>query len=142
MLVSNEVCNALMKSYLVMKLCGIYHIFPTFILKCRKSELSRGKTNNVVPQQVRHKPTCTSTEKSWKLEMSDLRRREIVLRSENKGADQLRSYCEADLRLCFHLCRLLIFPRGGSNLNWFVIIPISLLLLICVYKSVIGTVKS
>ena len=24
--------------------------------------------------------------------------------SENKGADQLRSYCEADLRLCFRLC--------------------------------------
>ena len=34
--------------------------------------------------------------------------------SENKGADQLRSYCEADLRLCFRLCRLLVFPWGGS----------------------------
>ena len=34
--------------------------------------------------------------------------------SENKGADQLRSYCEADLRLCFCLCRLLDFPCGGS----------------------------
>ena len=34
--------------------------------------------------------------------------------SENKGADQLRSYCEADLRLCFCLCRLLVFPCGGS----------------------------
>ena len=34
--------------------------------------------------------------------------------SENKGADQLRSYCEADLRLCFRLCRLLDFSRGGS----------------------------
>ena len=33
--------------------------------------------------------------------------------SENKGADQLRSYCEADLRLCFRLCRLLVFPCGG-----------------------------
>ena len=35
--------------------------------------------------------------------------------SENKGADQLRGYREADLRLCFCLCRLLVFPRGGSN---------------------------
>ena len=26
--------------------------------------------------------------------------------SENKGDDQLRSYREADLRLCFRLCRL------------------------------------
>ena len=34
--------------------------------------------------------------------------------SENKGADQLRSYCEADLRLCFRLGRLLVFPWGGS----------------------------
>ena len=34
--------------------------------------------------------------------------------SENKGADQLRSYCEADLRLCFRLCRLLVFPCSGS----------------------------
>ena len=35
--------------------------------------------------------------------------------SENKGADQLRGYREADLRLCFRLCRLLVFRRGGSN---------------------------
>ena len=32
---------------------------------------------------------------------------------ENKGADHLRSNCEADLRLCFRLCRLLVFPCGG-----------------------------
>ena len=32
------------------------------------------------------------------------------LSSENKGADQLRGYREADLRLCFRLCRLLVFP--------------------------------
>ena len=30
--------------------------------------------------------------------------------SESKGADQLRSYCEADLCLCFRICRLLVFP--------------------------------
>ena len=37
--------------------------------------------------------------------------------SENKGADQLCGYREADLRLCFRICRLLVFPRGGSFLN-------------------------
>ena len=37
------------------------------------------------------------------------------LSSENKGGDQLRSYCEANLHLCFCLCRLLVFPCGGSN---------------------------
>ena len=35
--------------------------------------------------------------------------------SENKGAGQLRDR-EADLRLCFRLCRLLVFPWGGSNI--------------------------
>ena len=34
--------------------------------------------------------------------------------SENKGADQLRGYREADLRLCFRICRLFVFSRGGS----------------------------
>ena len=33
--------------------------------------------------------------------------------SENKEADQLRGYREADLRLCFRLCRLLVYPWGG-----------------------------
>ena len=37
--------------------------------------------------------------------------------SENKGADQLRSYCKADLRLCFRICILLVFPCGGSNIK-------------------------
>ena len=42
-------------------------------------EPPRGKTNNVVSEQVRHKPACTSTEKSKKLEISDLSRRGILL---------------------------------------------------------------
>ena len=29
--------------------------------------------------------------------------------SENKGADQLRVYCEADLHLCFCMCEMLVF---------------------------------
>ena len=29
--------------------------------------------------------------------------------SKNKGADQLRGYREADLRLCFRICRMLVF---------------------------------
>ena len=33
--------------------------------------------------------------------------------SEDKGADQLRGYREADLRLCFRICRLLVFPWGS-----------------------------
>ena len=33
---------------------------------------------------------------------------------ENKGADQLRGYCEADLRLCFRICKKPVFSRHGS----------------------------
>ena len=29
--------------------------------------------------------------------------------SEIKGADQLRSYCAADLRLCFRICKKPVF---------------------------------
>ena len=38
--------------------------------------------------------------------------------SENKGADQLRGYRETDLRLCFRLCKLLVFSCTGSNMFW------------------------
>ena len=34
--------------------------------------------------------------------------------SENKGAHQLRGYREADLRLCFRICKNLVFSRRGS----------------------------
>ena len=34
--------------------------------------------------------------------------------SENKDADQLRGYREADLRLCFRPSKLLVFSRTGS----------------------------
>ena len=35
--------------------------------------------------------------------------------SENKGADQLRGYRKADLRLCFRMCKKPVFSRRGSN---------------------------
>ena len=38
--------------------------------------------------------------------------------SESKGADQLRSYHETDLRLCFRICRLLVLPRSGSHVGY------------------------
>ena len=35
--------------------------------------------------------------------------------SENKGADQLRGHREADLRLCFRICKKQVFSRRGSH---------------------------
>ena len=34
--------------------------------------------------------------------------------SENKGADQLRGHREADLCLCFRICRKQVFSLHGS----------------------------
>ena len=34
--------------------------------------------------------------------------------SENKGADQLRGYREADLCLCFRICKNPVFSHRGS----------------------------
>ena len=34
--------------------------------------------------------------------------------SENKGADQLHGYREADLRLCFRICKQPVFSKRGS----------------------------
>ena len=36
--------------------------------------------------------------------------------SENKDADQLCGYREADLRLCFRICKKPVFSRRGSNI--------------------------
>ena len=38
--------------------------------------------------------------------------------SENKGADQLRDYREADLRLCFRICKTLVFSWRGPYIGW------------------------
>ena len=35
--------------------------------------------------------------------------------SENKGADQLRGYHEADLHFCFSICKKQVFSRSRSN---------------------------
>ena len=64
-----------------------------------------------VSDQVRHKPGCTITEAGYRLQISDIGSRGD---SENKGADQLRSYCAADLCLCFRICKKPVFSQRGS----------------------------
>ena len=64
-----------------------------------------------VSEQVRHKLGCTVTEDGYKLEILDLESRAIVVSicSKNKGAEQLGSYCAADLRPCFCICKKTVF---------------------------------
>ena len=74
------------------------------------------KTVLRVSNQVRHKPGCTTTEDGWTLEISsDLGSRGLYYScSEYKDADQLRGYREADLHLCFCICKKPVFSRRGS----------------------------
>ena len=53
--------------------------------------------------------------------------------SKNKGADQLRGYPEADLRLCFRISKNPVLSRRGSNYTFMVLYFYKL----C-YKPVIG----
>ena len=80
------------------------------MLPTKQIEPVREKTNNLGSEQVPLKPACTVTEDGWIQKVEEL----YYPCSENKGAYQLRSYCEADLCLCFRLCRLLVFPCRGS----------------------------
>ena len=67
--------------------------------------LTRSDTNRAVqPQKI------VRSLKFWIQEEEDL----YYPCSENIGADQLRSYCEADLRLCFPPSILLDFLCSGS----------------------------
>ena len=58
-----------------------------------------------VSNQVR-----TTTEDGWRIEIPDLGSEGLYYPcSENKGADQLRGYREADLRFCFLICKKPVF---------------------------------
>ena len=68
-------------------------------------ELCHEETNILVSDLVGHKPGCTATEDGRGLKFRIKKVEGLYYPcSENKGADQLRGYCKADLRLCFRIC--------------------------------------
>ena len=84
--------------------CGSYSHHFNMSLVVRKPVFG-------VSDQVRHKPGCTARGlEFWIYEGEGL----YYPCSENKGADQLHSYREADLRLCFRICKKPVFSRRGS----------------------------
>ena len=68
-----------------------------------------------VSDKVRHKPVCTATEGGWRLEISDVEGL-YYPSGENKGADQLRGYREADLRLCFRIYAKNRFSHDAAHI--------------------------
>ena len=68
-----------------------------------------------VSDQVRHKPAVHPQKMARGLEFRILEVEGLYYPcSENKGADQLRGYREADLRLCFRICKKPVFSQRGS----------------------------
>ena len=47
----------------------------------QRNEPRHEETNNVVSEQVRHKPSCTSTKDGWRLAILDLRNSRGIIRS-------------------------------------------------------------
>ena len=74
----------------------------------------REKTNNLVPTTSdTNQPVQSQMLRGWKFWI--LKVEELYYPcSENKCADKLDGYCEADLRLCFCICKLLVFSCDGS----------------------------
>ena len=70
----------------------------------------------MVSEQVRHKPSCTSTEDGKRLEIFYLKVEELCYPcSKNKGASQISSYCEAELRLCFRIYAKSLFSHDVAH---------------------------
>ena len=79
-----------------------------------------------VSDQVLHKPACAATEDGQELKIS----KEEGLYypcSKNKGADQLCSYCEADLCISFCVGKSLFF----HDADYYNVLLLLLLLLLC-----------
>ena len=63
-------------------------------------EQPRGKTNNVVSEQVQHKPACTVTEDGYRLEILDLESRGIVISMLQKKTKALISFAVTAKLIC------------------------------------------
>ena len=66
-----------------------------------------------ISDQVRHKPGCEATENDYRLEISD-KKRDCTIRIAKTKA--LISYCAADPRLSFRICKKPVFSQRGSNI--------------------------
>ena len=86
------------------------YLKPVFLIESFRNEPRHEKTDILVPtwsdsnQAVQLQKMATGLKfRIYKVEGL------YYLCSENKGADQLHGYREADLRLCFRICKMLVF---------------------------------
>ena len=68
--------------------------------------LNRSDTNRAVQAQ--------KNAKDWKFWIWKVEELYYTCSEKKRRCDQLRSYCEADLRLCFLICRLLVSHEAAQ----------------------------
>ena len=99
-------------------------IYKLFMLGLRNKQMSRlvGKPTMWFPKRSDTNRPVQAQKRARSLKFRISVEEELYYpSSENKGADQLRGYREADLRLCFRLCRMLVFTmrRLKCSLNMY-----------------------
>ena len=98
------------------------------------------------PNRFNTKPVVHSEKQARSLKFGIKEEEKVyrtTLEAKKKGADQLRCYRQADLRLCFHIYRLLVFSCSGTNDFNFPIQPVlqyykSYIHVLCCFFSVLG----
>ena len=84
---------------------GVYALMTLFEPRCcEKTDIRGVPTRSGTNQAVQPQKMARGL-KFRIYEVEEL----FYLFSKNKGADQLRGYPEADLRLCFHICEMAVF---------------------------------
>ena len=104
-------CNSIIESL------KLLHIHKYYLVFNRRDDMSRllGKPTMWFPNRSNTNRPVQAQKWARSLKFRIKVEEELCYpSSENKDADQLRGYREADLRLCFRLCRLLVFPWCGS----------------------------
>ena len=106
-----SVCTNVLCCFFLFKVFSIYeHFVNEKSLRMRKPTMwfpNRTDTDQAIQAQK-----MTRGGKFWILKGEEL----YYWCSKNKGTDQLRSYCQADLRLCIPICKRLVFTWYGSFL--------------------------
>ena len=92
---------------------------------------NRSDTNRSVPSQKQARSL-----KFWIWKVDEL----YYPCSDNKGADQLRGYsAKLICAFVFRLCRLLVFPCGGSFLLDSIILTVEIIFFSCFCPTRVGT---
>ena len=107
---------SLTKNKIFSSLYDLEMTVSTIAVALSKSEAVREKTNNeLVPTRSDTNRAVQSQKMVRDCKFGFRRKSNCTIRVAKTKA-LISSYCEADLRLCFRLCRLWVFPCGSNSI--------------------------